>query len=180
MRTGTLRVSANGSAISYPMRRDDKTTRVFKVGDGIRNDPARALPPPDLAGPRLQAPGWRVEGWQNAYAPRIDGKTPRLDDYEMAHSYALSPDGKSLLLGTEWALRLLDANAREKWQVKLASVARAVNISGNGRLAVAALSDGTVRWYQMRDGKEVFAYFQHLNDKDWIAWMPDRALHVFD
>jgi len=170
---GRLRVSANGSAISYPMRRDDKTTRVFKVGDGIRNDPARALPPPDLAGPRLQAPGWRVEGWQNTYAPRINGKTPRLDDYEMAHSYALSPDGKSLLLGTEWALRLLDANAREKWQVKLASVARAVNISGNGRLAVAALSDGTVRWYQMRDGKEVFAYFQHLNDKDWIAWMPD-------
>jgi WD40 repeat protein len=170
---GRLLVSANGTAISYPMLRGDTRTRVFVVDRGIRNDPAHTPRPSDLAGPRLQAPGWRVEGWQNTFSPRINGKAPRLDDYEMAHSYALSPDGKSLLLGTEWALRLLDANAREKWQVKLASVARAVNISGNGRFAVAALSDGTVRWYRMRDGKEVFAYFQHLNDKDWIAWMPD-------
>ena len=170
---GRLLISADAAAVRYPLRRGDAASRLFVATDGIRNEPTRALKLPDLAGPRLQAPGWQVEGWKDSLKPRINGKLPQLDDYEMAHSYALSPDGKSLLLGTEWALRLLDASAQEKWQIKLAAVARAVNISRNGQLAVAALSDGTLRWYRMRDGKEVFAYFQHRNDQDWIAWLPD-------
>lgn len=170
---GRLLISADAAAVRYPILRGDPANRVFVATDGIGNEPRRTLKLSGLAGPRLQAPGWRVEGWKDSLSPRINGKSPQLDDYEMTRSYALSPDGKSVLLGTEWALRLLDANAREKWQVKLAAVARAVNISRNGQLAVAALSDGTLRWYRMRDGKEVFAYFQHRNDQDWIAWLPD-------
>ena len=75
-------------------------------------------------------------------------------------------------MGTEWAIRLLDTEAREIWSVDLSAVAWAVNISRNGRLAVAALSDGTVRWYRMADGQEVLSYFPHANGTDWIAWLP--------
>jgi hypothetical protein len=78
-----------------------------------------------------------------------------------------------VLLGTEWAIRLLKPDASEIWHVKLPAVAWSVNVSRNGRLAVAALSDGTIRWYLMQDGREVLAYFPHNNGRDWIAWVPD-------
>ena len=77
-----------------------------------------------------------------------------------------------MLLGTEWAIRLIDREARERWHVKLAAVVRAVNIAPHGQFAVAALADGTIRWYRMRDGLEVLAYFPHANGEDWIAWTP--------
>ena len=43
------------------------------------------------------------------------------------------------------------------------AIAWAVNISQNGRLAVAALSDGTIRWYRMADGKEMLAYLSLIH-----------------
>jgi hypothetical protein len=115
-----------------------------------------------------------VLAWKDQYAPTINGKTPSsLDDYEMARSYAIAPDGRSVVLGTEWAIRRLDLETKEIWSRNLPAVAWSVNVSGNGELAVAALSDGTVRWYRMRDGKEVISYFPHGNGRDWMAWTPD-------
>jgi hypothetical protein len=78
-----------------------------------------------------------------------------------------------VLLGTEWALRLLDEQARELWSVKLPAVVRAVTISRDGRLAVAALSDGTLRWFRMSEGREELAYFPHRDGREWIAWVPE-------
>jgi hypothetical protein len=91
----------------------------------------------------------------------------------MSRAYAISPDGDSVLLGTEWAVRLLDRTAAQRWAVALPAVAWQVNISRDGRLAVATLSDGTIRWYRMADGKEMLAYFPHGNGRDWIAWTPE-------
>jgi len=68
---------------------------------------------------------------------------------------------------------LLRPDTSEIWHVNLPAVAWSVNVSHNGLLAVAALSDGTIRWYRMQDGQEVLAYFPHNNGKDWIAWVPD-------
>jgi hypothetical protein len=128
--------------------------------------------------PRLTAPGVLVLGWKDQYAPTINGKTPTsLDDYEMARSYAIAPDGRSVVLGTEWAIRRFDVEAKEIWSRNLPAVAWSVNVSGNGEMAVAALSDGTVRWYRMRDGKEVINYFPHGNGRDWMAVDAGRLLH---
>ena len=52
-------------------------------------------------------------------------------------------------------------------------MAWAVNISQNVEMALAALSDGTIRWYRMRDGREVISFFAHANGVDWMAWTPD-------
>jgi hypothetical protein len=51
-------------------------------------------------------------------------------------------------------------------------VAWAVNFSGDGRLAVAAFGDGTIRWYRMNDGKELLAFFPHADRKRWVLWTP--------
>ena len=48
----------------------------------------------------------------------------------------------------------------------------AVNIPLDRQLIVAALSDGTVRWYRLRDGIEVLALFIHPDGRRWITWTP--------
>jgi hypothetical protein len=163
-------LSADGGIVRYPV--DGNARHSFApLGDG---DQVLASEPRAPAfGPRLSAPGMSVSDWKDNYKPAINGKPPKLDDYEMSRSYAISPDGKSVLLGTEWGVRLFDRDAAQIWGVALPAVAWAVNISQNGKLAIAALSDGTIRWYRMTDGKEVLAYFPHGNGKDWIAWTPD-------
>jgi len=47
-----------------------------------------------------------------------------------------------------------------------------VNISSNGKLAVAAFGDGTIRWYRMSEGKELLALFPHGDRKRWVMWTP--------
>jgi hypothetical protein len=47
-----------------------------------------------------------------------------------------------------------------------------VNQSPDGRLAVAALGDGTIRWYRLRDGKELLALFLTADAQRWVAFTP--------
>ena len=42
--------------------------------------------------------------------------------------------------------------------------------SPDGRLVVAALRDGTVRWYRASDGVELLALFVHSDGKRWVAF----------
>jgi hypothetical protein len=49
----------------------------------------------------------------------------------------------------------------------------AVNISGDGRLVVAAYSDGTIRWHRMDDGRELLALFVLADKQNWVAWTPE-------
>lgn len=166
-RESALHLSADGRTVAYQLRpgapvRQFSTDR--REGIGMSDAPVLHA--------RAEAPGWRIENWRDSFTPRINGHTPTLDDYELVRSYALAHDDSALLLGTEWAVRLLDRQARERWRVKLPAIAWAVNIARDGKLAVAALSDGTIRWYRMSDGAEQLAYFPHANGEDWIAWVP--------
>ncbi|MCW5635135.1 MAG: caspase family protein [Rubrivivax sp.] len=176
---GRIELSADGAVVRYP--RQGRGGAAAQGGAAVHSfspllpgdQRLDAAPKAELAAPVLQAPGLVVEGWKDSFAPKINGRAPKLDEYELSRSYALAPTQRAVLLGTEWALRLLDAEARERWSVKLPAVANAVNVSRDGRLAVAALSDGTLRWYRMSDGREEVAYFPHRNGRDWIAWVPD-------
>jgi WD40 repeat protein len=164
-------LSADGSVVSYPSGDSGAVRHSFAVfGGGDQSIASPSAVP--VFPPRLSAPGVEVLGWQNGFKPTVNGNTPDLDDYEMARAYAISPDSRSVVLGTEWAVRRVDLQAKEIWSQKLPAVAWAVNISRNGEVAVAALSDGTVRWYRMEDGKEIISYFPHSNGIDWMAWTP--------
>ncbi|HUQ69089.1 MAG TPA: WD40 repeat domain-containing protein, partial [Planctomycetaceae bacterium] len=167
-----LLVSSDGGVIGYPLAPDGSVRNSFAVFGGGDQSIA-AQPSVPVVPPRLSAPGVEVRDWRDGFKPTINGKTPELDDYEMSRSYAIAPDGRSVVLGTEWAVRRVDLQAREIWNQSLPAVAWAVNISQNGEVAVAALSDGTVRWYRMRDGKEIISYVPHGNGLDWMAWTPD-------
>jgi len=170
---GRIELSADGSVVRYPLQRATGAP-LHTFSPLLRGDqPLAATAKAELFAPVTQAAGLAVESWKDGFEPRINGRKVALDEYEMSRSFALAPERRAVLLGTEWALRLLDAEAKELWSVKLPAVASAVNISRDGRLAVAALSDGTLRWFRLSDGREDLAYFPHRNGQDWIAWVPD-------
>lgn len=167
---GLLRASADGSLIEFPAQRDGKAKLHFSVTEQDRAPETRQV---EALRPALtQVAGLRVDNWNGRYDTKINGKPVRLEPYEVSRTYAIAPDGQTALLGTEWALRLLDRDADEKWMVALSAVARAVNVTADGRVAVAALADGTIRWYRMRDGAEIMALFVLPSTRDWICWIP--------
>jgi WD40 repeat protein len=126
----------------------------------------------DLLPPRVSAPGLDIKGWQDTTSPTLNGRALALEQYETARCLAIAPDGNSFFLGSEWYVRRYDNQGSEVWEVPVPGIAWAVNISGDGRLAVAAFGDGTIRWYDYENGKELLAFFPHGDRKRWVLWSP--------
>ena len=157
-----LRVSPDASVIGFTGA--DGNERRF----GVESIDGRAADHRPLLAALRSRDGWAIEYGTGPL--RINRHAARLDDYEIVRTHAIAPDGGALVIGTEWALRHFDRDAREQWRVPLAAIARAVNISGDGRFVIAALSDGTIRWYRLTDGVELLAYFPHAAGSEWVAW----------
>lgn len=124
----------------------------------------------ELAGPLTVSMHFDVTGWQDHPSPAINGARLELDDYEISRAYAISPDQEMLILGTEWALRAYGRDARLTWRTEVPGAVRSVAVAPNGQTAVAALSDGTIRWYRMEDGQEFLALYPRAAEHEWIAW----------
>jgi WD40 repeat protein len=122
---------------------------------------------------RTEAPGLRVTDWYNTTEPKLNGRALQLQPYETSRSLAIAPDGQHFLLGAEWSLRRFNRQGQQQWQVPVPGTAWAVNLSRDGQLAIAALGDGTVRWYRLTDGKELLAFFPHADGKRWVLWTPE-------
>ncbi len=126
-----------------------------------------------LSPPRTNSPGLNITNWEDKTNPQLNGQPLKLESYETSRSLAIAPDGRRFLLGTEWCLRLFDKQGQQQWQTAIPGAAWAVNISGDGRWAVAALGDGTIRWYGLEDGQERLAFFPHADGKRWVLWTPE-------
>jgi WD40 repeat protein len=113
-----------------------------------------------------------ISDWFNTYTPKLNGQALKLETNEMSRSLALAPDGERFLLGADFRLRLFDRNGAEQWQQAIPGTAWSVNLSGNGKLAVAAFGDGTIRWYRVTDGQELLAFFPHNDKQRWVLWTP--------
>lgn len=171
---GGLLISHDGSAIQFGF-------------DGINKSPARfsiinrqmdligfgfsVTQPESLSPPISFAEGMDITDWQVSFKPKLNGEPLKLTENEVCFSRAITPDRKNFLLGTSHFLRLFDNNGNERWRIPV-HIARAVNISGNGKFVVAALQDGTIRWYRTDNGKELLAFFPHNDKKRWVAWTP--------
>jgi len=127
----------------------------------------------DLAGGIRASRELTLARWRDSPSPVLNGVTLELDDYEVARTYAVSPDHGLLVLGTEWALRAYDRDALPKWSTAAPGAVRGAAVTGDGTLVVATLSDGTIRWYRTADGGEVLALFPLASGEDWIAWTPE-------
>jgi WD40 repeat protein len=163
-----FQLSYDGSIVRFGYEYEGKSMVIFDA----KNREFIIESSANLLKPITEIRGLKITDWKNSYYPKLNGKPIELEPYELSRSLAISPDGNKFLLGTEWSLRLFDKNGKEIWNVPAPSAAWAVNISGNGRVAVAGFADGTIRWYRMEDGKELLAFFPHKDKKRWVIWTP--------
>jgi WD40 repeat protein len=124
-----------------------------------------------LATPIIFNKELRITDWDKTNTPKLNGNPLNLKQHEFSRSLTIASNQEVFLLGTEWYLRLFDRDGSEKWTMPV-SIAWAVNITGNNKLGIAALGDGTIRWYRLSDGKELLAFFPHRDKKRWILWTP--------
>jgi WD40 repeat protein len=171
MQADRLSVSPDGSCVGFGYEsagaspaRFNMVTRTITLGPGAD---------PQMTDPRQT--GLNVDAWVDNYFPTLDGKRLSLSPYEVSRSLAIHPTGRSFVLGTSWNLRAYDAQGAPLWSRPAPGEVRAVNISDDGRLVVAAYDDGTIRWHRVTDGAELVA-FMPLADpdrKNWVAWTPE-------
>ncbi len=93
-----------------------------------------------------------------------------MNQYEGSRSLAIAPNGEHFLLGAWGSLRLIDDQGEELWQQSVPDEAWGVNISGDGRLAVAAFGDGSIRWYRLSDGEPLLSLYITNDAKEWVLW----------
>jgi WD40 repeat protein len=165
-------LSPDGSGVQFGYERYGKSPAIFLVNERRLTEGSSHLWAGVKASLTWKAPitdGLGVSDWRHSLSPKLKGNPLPLKD-DPAESLAIKPDSSGFLLGTSLTLRLFDSAGKESWRVRTPGAAWCVNT--NGRLAVAALGDGTIRWYRISDGKEVLAFFPHPDRKRWVLWTP--------
>ena len=157
-------VSADGAAVEFGFAQGGKKPARFDVLSGALDlDPK---PQANMHAPALGA----FTDWRNGDKPKLNGHLLALDEHEKARSAAAA--GDIGLLGTDFFLRAY-RNGEALWRTAIPAAAWAVNISGDRRLAIAALGDGTIRWYRLADGVEILSLFAEPDGKHWVLWTPE-------
>ena len=96
-----------------------------------------------------------VSAWRNSAHPKIGGQPIQLAGEELSRSYAASPNGRFVALGTDYQLRIYRRDGQYLNGVELPSPVWAVRVSGDGHSVVAAVGDGTLRWFGLSDAGEL-------------------------
>lgn len=178
-----LLVDDTGNRVQFAYDGQDSQVAQFSVSD-------RALtlgPPadPDLKEPRTTAPKLAILEWQNSREFGVNGTINRFKD-DTVRSLAIAPDEKSFVLGTDKSLFHVDAlqvaanikrgedlsTVMVPWGTEPPRGVLAVNVSGDGKLLVAGLRHGTIRWYSMSDHKLLLVFFPHPDRKRWVLYTP--------
>jgi WD40 repeat protein len=167
----TLRISADGTAVQVDSWEPNHTYRFALARRVIDIDP-----PADgaLKAPITKAAGIAVTNWEESKRPAVNRKPIKLEAGDIAHSIAIVPGTQHLVLGTAFSLRLVNRQGQDVWPTAQPVPGEAwhVNVTGDGRLVVAAYGDGTIRWHRLSDAKELLALFIHPDGQRWIAWTP--------
>lgn len=112
-----------------------------------------------------------VTDWKDSYAPKLNGKTLNfLDPNERSRSVDISNDKTTIVFGADWYIYCLNAKGEKKWETPTQATAGMVTISGDSRSVVAAMDDGTIRWYRMSDGALLLTLFAHSDNKRWVLY----------
>lgn len=166
-----LQVSKDGHRVRFGFERNGSLAADFDTEDGLVVSETSTAP--GAVSPALtEFPGLVVSGWKNTSEPKLNGSPLRLRPGENSRSLAIAPDRLSVLLGSDWGLNKFDAGGKLLGRIVTPGAAWAVNYSGDGRFLLAAFSDGTIRWYNAKSGREKLALFAHSDRKRWVAWTP--------
>ena len=165
-------LSEDSASVQFGYEARGKTLAIFSVNERRLSDSLSILWGSLKAAFTFHKPiteGLAVTEWRDSLFPKLNGKPLPLKN-EITTSLAILPDRSAFLLGTIGNIRLFDAKGKVLWRTPLHTLPHIVNT--NGKIAVASLYDGTIRWYRLTDGKEILALFPHPDRKRWILWTP--------
>lgn len=118
--------------------------------------------------------GTEVKDWLS-WHPKINGKDITMFGGKNLQGFGctdISSNGNEVVFGESWNVILLDKNANLKWRAPMECHAYALNISGNDKVVTAAMSDGTIRWLSMANGKTLLTFYLHPDKKRWVLFTP--------
>lgn len=162
-----LKINGNGSIASFKPYNDN--TYTFNIAD-------KSLLQSDSNGELsvTESGNIFVTDWKNTYSPKLNGNYPEfLRTNEINRSTAVSHNEQFVVFGTDWDIYCLDSDGKQLWEKPVPGAAWAVNISGDDKLVVATLGDGTIRWYNAADGRELVALYINSSSKKWVMWTPE-------
>lgn len=178
-----FRLSADGRSVVFPRDGASGPDWAFAplAGPAAALQPLSATtaakPPTGLA-PALRSGGRLalqagLDEFSHLQPRSINGHPLQLQANQATRSWAAHATLPVLAVGTQWSVLLADAQARVLWEQVLPAPALQVVISADGRWVVAAVADGTLRWYTRDGGQEALAAFVHQRQPEWVAWRPD-------
>jgi WD40 repeat protein len=174
-----INIAANGQTVDFRFQPDLK---------GLRFDVA-ALKLADLA-PDLSTVDQTKQRRLNIsifdkHHPTVDGEPIPIEEDEEVSNVAEFPSGQRFVLSTMTQLYAFK-DLLLQWRRFLPAEARALRVSEDGRLVVAAIADGTIRWYRSDNGSELLA-LTVLKEQSieatprpplaaelrWVVWTPE-------
>jgi hypothetical protein len=163
-----LAASADALAVRFRLREGGEWLRFDVANRRLeRGDPQEPMTGAVPEGARLTLTDWR-----NNTQPRLRGRVLPLGPGEFSRSAAILPGDQGVLLGTDTHLRLFDSTGRPVAELVTPSAVWGVTVVG--ATAVAALGDGTIRWYDIAPSlSERGALFVHADARRWALWTPE-------
>jgi WD40 repeat protein len=116
-----------------------------------------------------ETPELDIRAWKS-YRPTLNGTPLPMRDHDSAISLAIAFDKKSFVLGTRWQIIRYDSSGTVLWATEIPWKAQGLVITPDNRLLVAAIGDGTIRWFAMENGRELVALYPHPDGRRWVAW----------
>ena len=163
-----LLVDASGATVALAWRFQDRPEATFSFASlGLRSGLD------GLVGPLRESAGLNVQGWRDGEHPTLNGQPiAGLEPHEMVRALSLARNTQSFALGTDWCLRIFDGQGRPAQSVVLPAACWGLNHTPDGKTIVAALADGTLRWYRP-DGRELLALTLSPDAQRWVLWNPE-------
>ncbi|MEO5345443.1 MAG: hypothetical protein H7834_03575 [Magnetococcus sp. YQC-9] len=166
-----LLVSDRGNVVEFDYDNSGSNRGRFDV-DKLLLQPAPApgegLRDPLISTSELVVTGW----WGDGTQVKANGVELPLGEKESSCSLGIDLKNRFFALGTSFSLRLYTRSGQLRWQVPTPGPVWAVNVSGNGKWVIAAMGDGTIRWYDVMRGEESMALFVHKDQQRWAVWSP--------
>ncbi len=164
--TAYLRISGDAAGVSF--KPVGGVSYTFSVTD-------RKLMPGenDYPGSIQEMEGITVSNYYYTTDPRLNGRSLNiLADNEHSRCYAIHPSGEYILLGADWYLYYLNSDGSLVWKTPVNATVYSVSIAVSKEICAAAMGDGTIRWYRLRDGQELLTLFIDAATRKWVIWTP--------
>ena len=165
----SIQLSDNGNVVSFVVGSDPSQRLFFDV---TQQAYLEAGEKPTRLNP-FDAYWVKVSGTGRDRALYIMRQHVKMSEGETPVSLVLTPKRDAVYVGSQHALHKYQNSGRLDWRISTEGEVVDLAASADGRMVVAALNDGTLRWYQAHDGKELLALFPHSDRKRWVMWVPE-------